>query len=222
MTDTTLVNDDTETSTTTQTEVKTFTQDEVNDMMAKQKSNVTRKFVKQYEDLGTVEELTAMRVEADERKQKQQIDKGEFEQTLKDLASKKDSEIQKRDDIIKGYKVNTPLIDAAAKHRSINPEQVQNLLKNQVRLNDIGDVEVVDKQNSVRYNDQGVAYDVDTLVREFLDSNPHFVQPTPTTTNTKSSHANAGNTDLDISKLDMKNPDDRAKYAEYRKTHGIA
>jgi hypothetical protein len=112
--------------------------------------------------------------------------------------------------------VNTPLLNSAAKYRSVNPEQVKSLLANQVRLNDEGDVEVVDTSGSVRYNDAGQPIGVDDLVREFLDLNPHFVAPTPTTTNTKSSIGNKADGKLDISKLDMKNPEHRRLYAEAR------
>jgi hypothetical protein len=51
------------------------------------------------------------------------------------------------------------------------------------------------------------------LVKEFLDTNPHFVQPTPSTTN--SSHSiKTGSNKVDISKLDMKNPEHRKIYAQ--------
>jgi hypothetical protein len=64
---------------------------------------------------------------------------------------------------------------------------------------------------------------VEDLVREFLDSNPHFVSAAPATTNTQSSVAGAGNSNkIDVTKLDMKNPEHRKIYAQYRKTGGLA
>ena len=128
--------------------------------------------------------------------------------------SKKDAEIQRRDAVIKEYKVNTPLLAAAAQYRAVNAEQVKALLSNQVRMNDQGEVEVVDNSGSVRYKDNGEAMGVNDLVREFLDLNPHFVQPTPATTNTKSSVNAPAPGQIDISKLDMKNPQHRKLYAE--------
>jgi len=201
---------------------KTYSQKEVDDMMARMKGSLTRKFESKYADLGDVEELRNLKAEADERQRKEQIKRGDFEKTLQELASKKDAEIQKRDSIIKEYKVNTPLLNSAAKYRSVNPEQVKSLLANQVRLNDEGDVEVVDTSGSVRYNDAGQPIGVDDLVREFLDLNPHFVAPTPTTTNTKSSIGNKADGKLDISKLDMKNPEHRRLYAEAREKGAVS
>ena len=222
MSDNTLVNETnvTQTEATPNAEIeapaeKTFTQKEVDDMMARLKGSITRKLENKYSDLGDVEELRQLKTEAEERQRKEQIKRGEFEKTLQELAAKKDSEIQKRDSIIKEYKVNTPLLNAAAKYRSVNPEQVKQLLSNQVRLSEGGDVEVVDNNGSVRYNDSGAPIGVDDLVKEFLDTNAHFVAPTVSTTNSKSSLGVESNTGkVEFSALDMSNPEHRKRYAE--------
>jgi hypothetical protein len=87
-------------------------------------------------------------------------------------------------------------------------------LANQVRLNQDGDVEIVDTNGAVRYADNGAPIGVSDLVREFLDSNPHFKMASPSTTNTKSNVSNVSTGKIDISKLDMKNPEHRKLYAE--------
>ncbi len=71
--------------------------------------------MKPYEDLGDPNELRDLKSEAEKRQQEQQIKRGEFEKTLQELAAKKDDEIHQRDQVIKEYKVNTPLLNAAAK-----------------------------------------------------------------------------------------------------------
>lgn len=203
---------------------KTYTQDEVDAMMARTRSSTEHKVAKKYsvyDELGDPEYLKDLKAEAEKLKQKKQIEKGEFEKTLKELADKKDSEITRLASEIKEYKVNTPLLNAAAKYKSVNPEQVRDLLIRSVRVNDSGVPEVVGQDGSVKYNESGDPYAVDDLVREFLDSNPHFVSPNPSTTNTKSNHTNKVG-EVDITKLDMKNPQDRAIYAKYRKENGIA
>ena len=226
MSDNTLVND-TATDATDVTgnqaqATKTYSQEEVDNMMARMRGSLEKKLLKPYEDLGDPAELRALREEASKRQQEQQIKRGEFEKTLQELAAKKDSEIQKRDAIITEYKVNTPLVSAAAKYRAVNAEQVRTLLQGNVRLNAEGEVEVVDAKGSVRYNDNGEPLLVDDLVNEFLKQNPHFVQPTPATTNTKTNIQPGKTGKVDISKLDMRNPEDRKLYAEYRKSAGIA
>lgn len=204
-------------------QAKTYTQEEVDNMMARMRGSLEKKLLKPYQDLGDPEELRTIKTDWEKKQQEQQIKRGEFEKTLQELASKKDAEIQKRDAIIKDYKVNMPLLSAAAKHGAVNAEQVKALLGQNLRLNQDGEVEVVDTKGSVRYNDKGEALGVEDLVREFLDSNPHFKLATPATTNTKSNVSQAvSNAKIDVSKLDMKNPADRRLYAEYRKSAGLA
>lgn len=194
--------------------VKTYTQQEVDNMMARMKGSLEKKLLKPWEDLGDPEELRTLRAEHEKRQQAEQIKRGEFEKTLQELAAKKDAEIQKRDQIIKEYKVNTPLVSAAAKFKAVAPEQVKALLSNRVRLNDMGDVEVLDDKGGVRYNDSGAPLVVDDLVREFLDSNPHFVSASPATTHSKSNSGINTAGGFDLSKLDFSNPADRKRYAE--------
>jgi hypothetical protein len=88
-------------------------------------------------------------------------------------------------------------------------------------LNSEGEVEVVDEKGSVRYNDKGEPVAVEELVRGFLDSNPHFKMASPSTTNTRCIIAHKARGPLDISKLDMNNPEHRALYREHRKTLGL-
>ena len=201
---------------------KTFTQEEVNAILAKTKSQIERKFASKYEDLGDPEELRSIKTDYEKRQQEQQIKRGEFEKTLQEMAAKKDAEIQKRDSVIKEYKVNTPLLSAAAQYRAVNAEQVKALLSNQVRLNQDGEVEVVGTDGSVRYRDSGQPLGVEDLVREFLDSNPHFVSASPATTNARSAISNQAPSKVDITKLDMKIPEHREIYRQYRKENGIA
>ena len=200
---------------------KTFTQEEVNAILARNKSQLEKKFASKYEDLGDPDELRTIKSEFEKRQQEQQIKRGEFEKTLQEMAAKKDAEIQKRDSVIKEYKVNTPLLSAAAQYRAVNAEQVKALLSNQVRLNADGEVEVVATDGSVRYRDSGQPLGVEDLVREFLDSNPHFVNATPATTNARSAISNQAPSKVDITKLDMKNPEHREIYRQYRKENGI-
>jgi hypothetical protein len=200
---------------------KTYSQEEVDGMMARMKGSLAKKLLKPYEDLGDPEELRNIKSDYEKRQQEQQIKRGEFEKTLSELAAKKDAEIQKRDSVIKEYKVNTPLLSAAAQYRAVNAEQVKSLLSNNVRLNPEGEVEVVDAKGAVRYNDAGAPLGVNDLVREFLDSNPHFVQSSPSTTNSKSSVTNQSPGKLDVSTLDMTKAEHRAIYKEYKKANGI-
>ena len=200
---------------------KTYTQKEFDDHMARMKASISRKYEKTLQELGDIEELKQLKTEAEKRRQEESVKRGEFEKILQEKAARWEAEIQKRDSIIREYTVDVPLVTAAANYKAINADQVKALLKPNVRLNQDGEVEIVDKTGQVRYTDSGQPFKVDDLVKEFLDANPHFKQATPATTQSKS-NIGLGKEKLDISKLDMKNPEHRKIYAEYRKANGIA
>jgi hypothetical protein len=197
---------------------KTYSQKEVDDMMAKTKSAVMKKVSSKYEDLGDPDELRNIVSQYQKTQQEQQLKRGEFDKIIQDLAQRKDAEIQKRDKIIESFKLETPIIDAAARYKAVNPDQVKALIRNNLRLNQDGEVEVLDDKGSVRYDDSGRPVSVDSFVQTWLQSNPHFVSATPSTTNTRSNINGSSSTKLDINSLDMKNPEHRRLYAETRKS----
>ena len=112
--------------------------------MAKTRASVERKVLKQFEGLGDLEELKAIKTQLETKKFEEQKSKGDFDSILKEMASKKDAEIARRDAIIAQYRVDSPLVEAAAKHRAVAPEQVKALLRNNIRLTQDGEVEVVE------------------------------------------------------------------------------
>jgi hypothetical protein len=204
------------------TAAKTYTEAEVNNMMARMRGSLEKKLLKPYADLGDPEELRKLKTDAELRQQEQQVKRGEFEKILQEKADKWNSEIQKRDSIIRDYRVHTPIVSAAAKFRAVNADQVKALVAPMVRLNADGEVEVTDSKGTVRYTDSGELLAVEDLVREFLEANPHFVASGPATTHTRSNIVSNSGGDVDITKLDMKNPEHRKLYAQYRKAKGLA
>ena len=195
---------------------RVYTQKELDDAMAKTRIATERKAVKAYAELGSPEELRAIKEQFDNKRFEEQKGKGEFESILKELASKKDAEIARRDSIIAQYRVDTPLLETAAKYRAVAPEQVKALLKNQVRMTPDGEVEVVDYNGVAKYKDNGDPYGVEDLVKTFLDANPHFVSAGPATTQTKSSVMASSPQQIDVNKLDMTKPSDRKIYQQWK------
>jgi hypothetical protein len=222
MSDNTLVNDDTDTSiNNNQATERTYTQKEVDDMMARTKSAVQRKIASKYEDLGDPEELRQLKQQHEQQQLELQKKRGQFDEIIRDLAAKKDEEIKKRDEIIRSYTVDMPLIETAAKFGAVNPKQVQALLKPNLRLGEHGEVEVLDEKGTVRYSDKGTPFRVEDLVKEFLDNSPHFKAAGPSTTQTRT-NVSQKSEKFDVSKLNMSNPEDRKLYAQYRRANGLA
>jgi hypothetical protein len=201
---------------------KTFTQAEVNAILAKTKNQLEKKYTSKYEELGDPDTLKQIVSEHQKSQQEQQLKRGEFDRVIQELAAKKDAEIQKRDKVIESFRLETPIVDAAARYRAVNPDQVKALIRNSVRLNPDGEVEVLDDKGGVRYDDSGRPVSVDSFVQSWLQSNPHFVSAQPATTNTKSNATGATMKKVDMKNLDMKNPEHRKIYADYRKTAGLA
>jgi len=198
-------------------ETRSYTQEEVDNMMARMRGSLEKKLLKPYEDLGDPEELRQLKAEQEKQRQEEQLKRGEFEKTLQELASKKDAEIQKRDSIIEDYKVNMPLVNAAAKSKAVNPEQVQALLRNSVRLGENGEAEVLDSTGAVRYDDSGAPLTVESYVDEWLNNNPHFLSAAPATTNTKSSVMAPMDKKVDLANLDLTDSKNRQLYKEAKR-----
>lgn len=211
----TLAMDNTDESSNNQAKEKTYTQKEFDDNMARMKASISKKYERVFEELGDPEELRSIKQDYERRKNEEAKKRGEFDKIIQELAEKKDQEIRKRDEIIRNYTIDVPLLNAAAQLRSVNPEQVKQLLKPNLRVNELGEVEVLDNKGSVRYSDKGQPYRVEDLVQEFLQTNPHFVAATPSTTNGRS-NINQSPQKLDINKLDMRNPEHRRMYKEMR------
>lgn len=206
---------DTTSQNTNQAATKTYTQEEFDSHMARMKASISKKYEKTFQELGDLDELKQLKADSERRQLEDQKKRGQFDDILKDLAAKKDAEIAKRDQLIKEYTVDLPLVQTAAQLRAVNAEQVKALLKPNVRLSQEGAVEIVDREGKVRYTDAGTPFKVEDLVSEFLQTNPHFVQPTPATTQGKS-NIGQGPNKIDLTKLDMKNPEHRRMYQEAR------
>ena len=215
MTDEDQVNDVTETSENNSldsNENRGFSQDEVNRIVADRVARERKKFegvdVDQYKNWQQQEE---------DRKIEQQKQRGEFEKILKEQADKFSNRIQELEGTLTKEKVDGALLNAASKNRSVAPTQVADLLKNRVRLNELGQSEVISDDGTPLYKDDGSQMGVDDLVKDFLATNPHFAAPSASGTgSTGKVGGGSKSTDLDITTLDMSNPKDRAKYAEYK------
>lgn len=193
---------------------KSYSQSEVDNMMARMKSSIQNKVLKPYEDLGDIDELRSIKAAAEKQRTEEQLRRGEFEKTLQEKMALKDQEIQSRDKLIEEYKVKTPLLNAAAKFKSVSPEQVQSLLAQRVRLGENGEAEVIDESGAVRYDDSGTPLRVETFVKEWLDSNPHFVQAGTNSAPAKSTSATPNPQTFDLSKLDLTIASNRVAYKE--------
>ena len=147
----------------------------------------------------------------------QQKQRGEFDKVIKEQAEKFQNRIGELENTLKREKVDGALLSSASSFKSVAPNQVADLLKNRVRLNEQGEAEVVDENGTPAYLENGSLMQVKDLVSEFLTINPHFAAPSQSGTGSQSKvGGNVTSETTDISKLDMTKPAHRQQYKKLK------
>ena len=201
----------------TESQVNKFSEEQVNEIvksrLAKDRASMYNKLG--VDDLDTAINAVKLQKEAEE---KTKIQKGEFEKILKEKSEESEKRINSLQSELRDIKVNKALLSSASKNKAINPDQVVELLNKNIKLNESGSVEILDKNGIARYNSKGELLTTDELVNEFLTQNPHFVSASPSGSGSVS---NVDRSELskpfNLSDLNMNNPADKKRYAEYRK-----
>lgn len=198
-----------------------LSQDDVNRIVAERVAREKAKFEKKYSNVDL--DLYNQLVEEKEQTRQNELKKrGEFEELLKSQAEKFNSKIQQYESELTSIKVDGALLNEASANRAVNPQQVVQLLKGQVRLNEAGTVDVIDANGQVRYDDNGNPLKVSKLVNEFLTANPHFVSAGPNGSGTgQGVGKQTPVVDNDVTKLNMSNPEHRQRYAEIMRAKGV-
>ena len=194
-----------------------FTQEEVDKLISQRVAREREKVLKKYKDVD-LDHYQNLIEQDESRRQEEAKKRGEFDKVIKEQADKYNAKINQYQQELTSIKVDGAVLTAASKAKAINPSQVVELLKSQLKLNETGTVDVMDNNGQVRYNDKGEPLGVDTLVTEFLTANPHFVAAGPTGSGANGGVGNVAPVgEIDITKLDMNKPGDREKYKTWRK-----
>ena len=143
--------------------------------------------------------------------------KADIEKIMQERIKEKEDEVLKYKNQIKKEKVDNSILSIASSNNAINPSQVVALLKDEVKYNDDGRIEVVDNNSNVRYNKSGKPFSLEDRVKEFLDSNPHFRKGSMSGSGSQSAIGGKTVKPFNLQDYDHSNPEDRKAYAEYRK-----
>lgn len=196
---------------------KTFTQDDIDRIVQSRLKQVERK----YEGIDIDEYRTLKQAQQEAEKEKM-MKREQFEELLQKQRSEYESKLSTLQSELTKTHVDGALLNAAAKHKAVNPEHVANLLRNQVRLGENNQVEVLDSEGNVRYDTEaGKAYSVEDAVAEFLTANPYFRSAQPQGSGSAGNKTHNTSREVSLSDLDMNDPKDRARYKEWRKTQGF-
>ena len=200
---------------------KVYSQQELDAIAGDVRRKTEAKLAKKFEGID-VEKYQNLMAQEEQVKISKANEKSEFEKLLKESAEKYNSKITTLTSELTKIKVDGALMNAASTKKAINPEQVARLVRENVKMSEAGEVEIIDlKTGQTRYTDTGDALTVDGLVSEFLQTNPHFVSAGQPGGGSTSNTGTTGVSKVDVNNLDMKNPEHRKIYAEHRKTLGF-
>ena len=211
-----------DTPVTEETKTQTFTQQDLDKIVAERVQREKSKYDKKYGSID-VDHYNKL-IEKEEKARQSELEKrGEFEKLLKEQADKFTGKIQQYQSELTSIKVDGTLLSEASNLKAVNPTQVSQLLKAQLKLNEAGTVDVIDtKTGQVRYNDKGDPIQVKDLVSEFLQANPHFVSAGASGSGTgQGAGKQQAVIDNDISKLNMNNPEHREQYRKIMALKGV-
>ena len=201
-----------------ETQEKMVPQSEFDKILEKRLARERAKIEKRFNGIDP-DEARKLLEENEAKELEMQKQRGEFDNILKETVSKKEAEISHMKAELQKVRIDDALIKAASEKQAIKPDQVVNLLKGNVRLGDDGKPEIVGENNTPMYNDKGELLTINEYMGQFLDNNPHFKNATPSGAGSRSSVGGETPKPLDLAELNMNNPDDKAKYAEFRKRY---
>ena len=183
----------------------TFNQEQLDRIVKQRLEAEKRKHEKQLEEVKKQEENALKEKEIKEAKSK-----SELEKLMQQRISEKDTEILKYKTEIKKERIDNSVLSVASKMNAINPQQVVDLLKTDIKLNDDNRIEILDNNSNIRYNEKGELLTIEQRVKEFLDANPHFSQGSKSGSGSQSSIEGKTVKPFKISDLDMSKAEDRA------------
>jgi hypothetical protein len=190
----------------------TFTQEQLDNIIKSRLEAEQRKYEKKLQ-----EEETRKAELLKEQQLKEAKSKSEIEKIMQERIKEKEEEVLRYKTQIKKEKVDNSILSIASSNNAINPSQVVSLLKEEVKYNDDGRIEVVDNHSNVRYNSKGELLTLEDRVKEFLDSNPHFRKGSVSGSGSQSAIGGKTVKPFNLQDLDLSKPEDRKAYAEYRK-----
>ena len=190
----------------------TFTQQQLDNIIKQRLDAEKAKHQRQVDEAKKQEEELLKQKEVQDAKTK-----ADLEKLMQSRIAEKDQEINKYKSEIKKERIDNSILSVASQNKAISPSQVVSLMKDKIRLTDDNRVEVLDNNSNVRYNSKGELLTIEESVKEFLDANPHFRQGSLSGSGSQSAIAGKTVKPFNIQDLDMSNPEDRKRYAEYRK-----
>ena len=195
-----------------ETKQNTFTQEQLDNIIKSRLDSEQKKHQRMLDEMKAKEEEAFKEKQIQEAKSKQELEK-----LMQERIAQKDTEILRYKNEIKKERIDNSIMSVASQNNAVSPSQVVALVKDQIRLTDDNRVEILDNNSNVRYNPKGELLSIEEKVKEFLDANPHFRKGSLSGSGSQSAVEGKTVKPFNIQDLDLSKPEDRQKYAEYRK-----
>ena len=131
---------------------KTFTQDEVNKIIAARLAKVENKYAEV-----DLDEYRTFKSAKAKQEEDALIKRQEFDKVLNQTKEHYTSQMSRLKQELETIKVDGAILSAASQLKVVAPEHVAKLLKGNVRLSEDGHVEVLDDKGQVRYNPESAS-----------------------------------------------------------------
>jgi len=174
------------------------------------------KYKKRYSDID-MNEYKSLKAAEEERELEAMKKREEFDKVLAKQRDKYETDITSLRQELTNLKVDGTLLATASARNAVNPDQVAQLLKGSVGLDETGRPVVFDKDGNIQYDpDTAEPTKIEDYVNGWLDANPHFLRSAPGGVVSTGSTGNTSKAPVDLSSLDLANPADRAVYKKLK------
>jgi hypothetical protein len=191
---------------------RTFTQGDVDKIVQARLD----KYKKRYSDFD-MNEYKTLKAAEEERELEAMKKRNEFDGILAKQREKYETDITSLRQELTNLKVDGTLLATASQRNAVNPDQVAQLLKGSVGLDETGRPVVFDNDGNIQYDPETAEpRKIESYVNEWLDANPHFLRSTPGGVTSNGSTGNNSKPPVDLSSLDLTNPADREVYKKLK------
>ena len=174
------------------------------------------KYKRRFSDID-LNEYKALKTAEEERELEAMKKREEFDTILSQQKNKYSEEISTLRSQLTGLKVDGTLLDVAAKRNAVSPEQVAQLVKSRVGLDETGRPVVFSTSGEVEYDPETAEpRTIESYVNEWLDKNPHFIRSSPGGVVSNGSAGSVKTGPVDLSSLDLTKHADREKYKQLK------
>lgn len=191
---------------------RTFSQQDVDKIVQAR----LEKYKKRFADVD-MNEYKSLKAQEEERELEAMKKREEFDKILSQQKDKYSGEISQLRQELTSLKVDGTLLNTASNRGAVNAEQVAQLLKGSVGLDETGRPVVFDANGNIQYDPETAEpRKIESYVNEWLDANPHFLRSGPSGVVSSGSTDAVSKAPVDLSSLDLTNPADRAIYRKMK------